>query len=60
MRDIYSQRVALEREFASKLQQLAKKASDKKSKKAAALVVGHETSKSFEDSVIAQRYITLW
>lgn len=55
VRDLYKEHVALEREFAVKLQQLARKAADKKSRKIAALVVGSEPTKPCDDSTIARR-----
>ncbi|EKM51975.1 uncharacterized protein PHACADRAFT_212588 [Phanerochaete carnosa HHB-10118-sp] len=52
VRDLYRERVAIEREYATKLQLLAKKAADKKAKKIVALVVGHEPAKPAQDSAI--------
>ncbi|KAG8214726.1 hypothetical protein J3R82DRAFT_9814 [Butyriboletus roseoflavus] len=52
--DIYRDRVALEREYASKLQLLAKKATDKKNKAATSLVAGDSPTKPCSDSTIQQ------
>ncbi|THH27874.1 hypothetical protein EUX98_g6316 [Antrodiella citrinella] len=48
------ERVVLEREYATKLQLLAKKLSDKKSKKMAALVIGTEPTKSWDENTLRQ------
>ncbi|KAI0916825.1 hypothetical protein AcW1_007828 [Taiwanofungus camphoratus] len=52
VRDLHRDRAALEREYASKLQVLARKAADKKSKKIAALVVGNEPTKAWGEDTI--------
>lgn len=52
VRDLYRERVAIEREYATKLQLLAKKAADKKAKKIAALIVGPDPSKPVQDGAI--------
>ncbi|THH20534.1 hypothetical protein EW146_g844 [Bondarzewia mesenterica] len=54
IREIYSDRAALEREHATKLQALAKKALDKKLKKVAAAVVGDEPTKDWNEDTISQ------
>lgn len=57
MRELYRERAALEREYASKLQSLAKKYSDKNNKKIPALVIGTDSTKSWGQDVIKQRYV---
>ncbi|KZT64927.1 hypothetical protein DAEQUDRAFT_732022 [Daedalea quercina L-15889] len=52
VREMHKERVALEREYATKLQALARKAADKKSKKDAALVVGPEPTKAWGEDVL--------
>ncbi|PCH40000.1 hypothetical protein WOLCODRAFT_136602 [Wolfiporia cocos MD-104 SS10] len=52
VRELHRDRVALEREYATKLQALAKKAAEKKSKKDAALVVGNEPTKAWGDDTL--------
>ncbi|TFY60166.1 hypothetical protein EVJ58_g5319 [Rhodofomes roseus] len=49
---MHKERAALEREYATKLQALARKAADKKSKKDAALVVGAEPTKAWGDDAL--------
>ncbi|KAI0826761.1 hypothetical protein BC628DRAFT_1516154 [Trametes gibbosa] len=52
--DLHKERAALEREYATKLQILAKKASEKKAKKMPALVVGSEPTKAWDESTLMQ------
>ncbi|KAI0726436.1 hypothetical protein C8Q72DRAFT_846029 [Fomitopsis betulina] len=52
VREMHKERVALEREYATKLQALARKAAEKKSKKDAALVVGPEPTKAWGEDVL--------
>ncbi|KAH9890020.1 hypothetical protein C8Q73DRAFT_706343 [Cubamyces lactineus] len=52
VRDLHKERAALEREYAAKLQLLAKKAADKKAKKMSALVLGNEPTKAWDDSTL--------
>ncbi|TFY64582.1 hypothetical protein EVG20_g5899 [Dentipellis fragilis] len=54
IRDIYRERVALEREFAGKLQLLAKKAAEKKTKKMGAAVFGSEPSQNWNEDTLSQ------
>ena len=54
MRDLYRDRVNIEREYAAKLQLLARKAADKKARKIAALVVGHDPIKPAQESTIRE------
>ena len=55
VRELYRERVALERDYAAKLQLLAKKAADKKTRKISTLVVGNEPTKPAQESAIKQR-----
>lgn len=57
VRELYRERVALEREYAAKLQVLTRKASDKKSKLEAALVVGEDPTKSWDKNTLRQRLV---
>ncbi|KAI0662254.1 hypothetical protein C8Q70DRAFT_963999 [Cubamyces menziesii] len=52
VRDLHKERAALEREYAAKLQLLAKKAADKKAKKMPALVLGNEPTKAWDDNTL--------
>ncbi|TFK86863.1 hypothetical protein K466DRAFT_663436 [Polyporus arcularius HHB13444] len=52
VRDLHRERAALEREYATKLQQLVKKAAEKKAKKMPALVVGSEPTKAWDEDTI--------
>ncbi|KAF9236493.1 hypothetical protein BU15DRAFT_89110 [Melanogaster broomeanus] len=54
LRDLYRDRAALEREYATKLQLLAKKATERKTKLAASLVAGDGPTKPCTDSTIQQ------
>jgi hypothetical protein len=55
-REMYTARVALEREYAGKLQGLVRKFSDKKAKAGASFVIGNEPSKSWDlNTVLSQR-----
>jgi formin-binding protein 1 len=47
--------VALEREYAGKLQALAKKASDKKNKMEISFIIGNDQSKSWDAHIVEQR-----
>ena len=56
---MYTARVALEREYAGKLQVLVRKFSEKKAKMGASFVIGNEPSKSWDMStVLSQRWVT--
>jgi formin-binding protein 1 len=53
---MYTARVALEREYAGKLQGLVRKFSEKKAKTGASFVIGNEPSKSWDlSTVLSQR-----
>ncbi|KAF8440834.1 hypothetical protein L210DRAFT_3447746 [Boletus edulis BED1] len=52
--DVYRDRAALEREYASKLQLLVKKATERKNKTATSLVAGENPTKPCSDSIIQQ------
>lgn len=54
VRDLYTQRVALERDYAAKLQALTKKAADKKAKTETALVVGDDPTKAWDERTMRQ------
>ncbi|PIL22850.1 hypothetical protein GSI_15545 [Ganoderma sinense ZZ0214-1] len=54
VRDLHTQRVALEREYATKLQLLVRKAAEKKAKKISALVVGNEPTKPCDENTLKQ------
>ncbi|CAA7269111.1 unnamed protein product [Cyclocybe aegerita] len=54
VRELYSARVALEREYAGKLQVLTKKAFDKKARAQSAFVVGNEPTKAWDANVLRQ------
>ena len=49
---MYTARVALEREYAGKLQGLVRKFSEKKAKMGASFVIGNEPSKSCDMSTV--------
>ncbi|GBE83192.1 hypothetical protein SCP_0502390 [Sparassis crispa] len=57
VRELFRERAAIEREYATKLQVLARKATEKKNKKIAALVVGNEPTKACEEDVLLQSTI---
>ncbi|PBK74943.1 hypothetical protein ARMSODRAFT_951005 [Armillaria solidipes] len=54
VRDLYRDRVALEREYATKLQALTKKAVDKKSKMESSFVVGDDPTKAWDERTLKQ------
>ncbi|CDO68266.1 hypothetical protein BN946_scf184842.g29 [Trametes cinnabarina] len=54
VRELHKDRAALEREYATKLQALAKKAVEKKAKKIVALVLGNEPTKAWDENAIAR------
>ena len=56
IREIYKERALLEKDYATKLHALAKKVSEKKTKRMASLIVGDEPSKQWKDDVIGQRF----
>ena len=58
MRELYRESVAIEREYATKLQALARKASEKKNKKIATLVVGAEPTKAWGEDVLSRRFMS--
>jgi formin-binding protein 1 len=55
MRDIYRDRVLLEREYAQKLQALTKKAVEKKARKMAAAVIGDDPTKAWGDETLGMK-----
>ena len=54
---MYRDRAALEREYAAKLQVLAKKTLEKKSKKVASAVLGDEPTKDWNEDTLNQRCV---
>ena len=59
VREIYTARAALDREYAGKLQALARKAAERKAKSCAAFVVGAEPTKTWDDGTIKQRLVSM-
>jgi cell shape-determining protein MreC len=57
LREVIRERALLEREYAAKLQALAKRASDKKARRMASVVLGDDPSRSWDESVIRKRYL---
>ncbi|KAH7884954.1 hypothetical protein F5I97DRAFT_1937294 [Phlebopus sp. FC_14] len=54
VRDLYRDRVTLEREYAAKLAIIAKKALEKKNKAAVSLVLGDSPTKPYDDDTVRQ------
>ncbi|KAJ3994622.1 hypothetical protein F5050DRAFT_1772912 [Lentinula boryana] len=54
VRELYKDRVALERDYATKLQALAKKSADKKVKMESVLVLGDDPTKAWDESTLKQ------
>ncbi|EGN98055.1 hypothetical protein SERLA73DRAFT_55208 [Serpula lacrymans var. lacrymans S7.3] len=54
VRELYRDRAAVEREYAAKLQVLARKATDKKNKIASLLVVGDSPTKVYDEATLRQ------
>lgn len=59
IRDLYKERVALDREYAGKLQTLARRASEKKSKTEASFVLGAEPTKAWDTKTLKQNSFNL-
>ena len=57
IRELYTQRAALEREYATKLQVLVRKAADKKAKMEQRIVVGPEPSKALDTGTLNSRCV---
>ena len=55
IRELYRERVGLERDYAAKLSVLAQKAVDKKNKKMARAVMGDEPFKPWNEETLLQR-----
>jgi hypothetical protein len=53
---LYRDRANLERDYAAKLQLLAKKAAEKKSRMEASMVVGEDPTKAWNTNTLKQRY----
>jgi hypothetical protein len=56
VRELYRDRAALEREYATKLQVLTKRAAEKRAKLVTALVVGDEPTKAWTEATLGQKY----
>lgn len=54
---MYKERAALEKDYATKMALLAKKASDRKNKRMASLVVGDDPATAWGDDTIRQRCV---
>ncbi|KAI0771170.1 hypothetical protein BD413DRAFT_613282 [Trametes elegans] len=54
VRELHKERASLEREYATKLQLLAKKAAEKKARKMPALVVGPEPTKAWDETTLTK------
>ncbi|KAF9071205.1 hypothetical protein BDP27DRAFT_1401569 [Rhodocollybia butyracea] len=54
VKELYKESVALEREYATKLQALAKKAAERKAKIEAAVVLGDDPTKAWDESTLKQ------
>lgn len=57
VRDLYRDRVALEREYATKLHALAKKAAEKKAKVESEVVLGDDPTKVWDESILKQKCV---
>lgn len=55
IRDLYRERAIIEKEYAAKLQVLAKKVVEKKTRKMAPAVLGDEPTKSWNEDAISER-----
>jgi hypothetical protein len=60
IRELYRERVALERDYAAKMLALAQKNVDKKNKKMARAVVGDEPFKQWNEETLLQRWGCLY
>lgn len=60
VRDLYRERVALDREYALKLQALARRASEKKAKLTASLVLGNEPTKVWDENALRKRSVHVY
>ncbi|KAJ7643977.1 hypothetical protein FB45DRAFT_284926 [Roridomyces roridus] len=54
VRDLYRDRAALEREYATKLQAMTKRAAEKRARLVSAFVLGDEPTKTWSESVLAK------
>ncbi|KAG9021282.1 hypothetical protein FS837_007383 [Tulasnella sp. UAMH 9824] len=57
VRDLIRERAALEKEYAQKLQVIARKAAEKRSRTAAARIVGEDPAKAFGDDAIRRKSV---
>lgn len=55
VRELIRDRAALEREYASKLQALTKKATEKRAKRMPAVILSHEPSKVWTEDTVKMR-----
>jgi hypothetical protein len=55
VRELYREQVALERDYATKLQVFTRKASEKKARTTATLVLGNEPTKVWDENTLRQR-----
>ncbi|KAF9049462.1 hypothetical protein BDZ89DRAFT_1088904 [Hymenopellis radicata] len=55
VRDLYRDRVTLEREYAAKLQTLTKKAAEKKARMEASFILADEPTKAWDESALKQK-----
>jgi len=58
IRELYTSRMALEREYASKLQLIARRTSEKKAKTQSLFIVGSNPMKTFDSTILKQRSVT--
>lgn len=56
---MYKERAALEKDYATKLSALARKAADRKSKRMASVVVGDEPTVAWGEDTLRRRCVTL-
>ena len=60
VRDMHRDRAVLERDYAARLQLLAKKAADKKSKMEASIVVGEDPTKAWNTNTLKQKWVWIY
>lgn len=56
LRELFRERVVLEKEYGSKLQALAKKAGEKKTKRMSKMVLGDEPTQLWTEETVRSRY----
>jgi hypothetical protein len=57
VRELIRDRAALEKEYASKLQALTKKASEKRAKRMPAVILGSDPSKAWTEDTVKMRWV---